>query len=78
MSTITDAAGALLALPEQPQQADWPDEEELNQTAVWQPPIDMIFNDGHRLSIAVYRYRLEWTHACINVIVVALKARISG
>lgn len=27
-----------------------------NQSGVWQPPIDMVFNDGHRLSIAVYRY----------------------
>lgn len=57
MSTITEAAGVMLAVPEQA--ADWPDEDVFNQTNVWQPPIDMVFNDGHRLSIAVYRYECK-------------------
>lgn len=50
MSTNTEA----MLVQQQP--TDWPDEDVTNQTDVWNPPIDMVFNDGHRLSIAVYRY----------------------
>lgn len=50
MTTITDSD----LVQDHRQKTDW-SEVDNNQTTDGQLPIDMVFNDGHRLSITVYR-----------------------